>query len=393
MKNIEKHIRISHLLWKNLKNELSDNERLELNLLFEENPKFKKWFANFQKQSTIEKQVEEFYSIDINEKWNQLYPKIKNRNRFRISMQLLWRGAAIFIALLGIYILVDQIYFDTEMNNTTSEILPGSTKAMLTLSDGSKINLQKDSLQTIYDVGNIINSNGRELQYNPLAGRTENKEQLELNKIDVPRGGEFRLVLNDGTKVILNSETSLKYQVPFGTKNRMIELIKGEAFFEVAHNKELPFRVLTKEGLITAIGTSFNVRSYEHENNTYTTLAEGKVSIKTPDESIFYLTSGKQAVINKNSHELNILDVDLDRYLMWKDGEFIFENDRLEVILSDLARWYNFEVFYDSESLKDLKFSFYLERDKGIYKILELLKKTKSIEFDVSGNYILVKRQ
>ncbi len=390
MNRLEKHIKISRLLWKQLNDELSGQEEKELDLLFEENPKFKKWFSLFKKEKHIDTRLEEYYAIDIQEKWNEFYPRIKKENRIRTYSRFFLRAAAVIVLLLAVYFIVSEIRNDFDWQLAKSEILPGSSKAILTLSDGSKIKLQEKTIDTVYDVGNQIKSTGELLIYSKKE-EIANLSKPEINKVEVPRGGEFHVELNDGTKVWLNSETSIKYQVPFGTKNRLIEL-NGEAYFEVAHNKELPFIVKHQEVSVTALGTAFNVRTYTNEPYITTTLVEGKVLFENNNDNKLILSPGKQATFDKETHVFNVDDVDVKRFLVWRNGEFMFVDDRLEDIINDLARWYDFEVFYETEAIKDIRFTFYLNKNIGINKILQLLEKTERLRFDISEKYVLIKK-
>ncbi len=391
MNRLEKHIKISRLLWKQLNDELSGQEKKELDLLFEENPKFKRWFSSFKNEKHIDTRLEEYYAIDIQDKWNEFYPRIKKENRIRIYSRFFLRVAAVIVLSLAVYFIVSEIRNDFDWQLAKSEILPGSSKAILTLSDGSKIKLQEKTIDTVYDVGNQIKSTGELLIYSKKE-EIANLSKPEINKVEVPRGGEFHVELNDGTKVWLNSETSIKYQVPFGANNRLVELISGEAYFEVAHNKEYPFVVKHAKGSVTALGTAFNVRGYNEESYVATTLSEGKVAVESEEHEKVLLTPGMQAFFNKDDLSVEVKEVDLNRFVMWKNGEFMFVDDRLEDIINDLARWYDFEVFYETESIKDIRFTFYLNKNIGINKILQLLEKTERLRFDISEKYVLIKK-
>jgi len=390
MNTLEKHIKISRLLWKQLNDELSKEERKELDSLFNENPKFKKWYFSFNKEKHIDKRLEEYYAIDIEDKWNKFYPRIRKENRIKIYTRVFLRAAAVVLPLFLVYLFSTKFTNDTGQQMAEVEIVPGTPKAVLTLSDGSKINLQESTADTVYDVGNEIKSTGEFLTYSQTEN-TKISSDVELNMIEVPRGGEFHVELNDGTKVWLNSETTIKYQVPFGSRNREIEL-SGEAYFEVAHDKEHPFIIKHANGSVTALGTSFNVRVYKDETYVATTLAEGKVVVKNNEHENIILIPGRQAYFNKTDQSVTIKQVDVVRFLMWKNGAFMFIDDRLENIISDLSRWYDFDVDYESDDIKDIHFTFYLNKDIGFTKILELLSKTERVQFDISEKHVLVRK-
>ena len=274
-------------------------------------------------------------------------------------------------------------------NNVAHTITPGSTKAVLLLSDGSSVDLTNGNTENIdeYNGTKISKSNNKLLytQSEPKDGELIEK----YNTIKVPRGGEYQLVLSDGTKVWLNSETELYYPVQFIRNTREIKL-SGEAYFEVAKNTGKPFIVSFEDEKIEVLGTSFNVKCYADEINYQTTLVEGKVKYQNPSNELI-LSPNKQVEFNKQTKNLELKQVNSYDYIAWINGRFIFTNQRLETIFTSLSRWYNVEIIYQNENVKDIRFTGKLKRYDRIEQILEILEATKKIEIIANNNSLTVK--
>jgi ferric-dicitrate binding protein FerR (iron transport regulator) len=196
--------------------------------------------------------------------------------------------------------------------------------------------------------------------------------------------------LPDGTNVWLNAMSELRFPVKFGTKERKVELI-GEAYFEVAKNKEVPFKVLTAHQEIEVKGTHFNVNSYADENFARTTLLEGSVKISepaTPAKS-WMLSPGEQAETNKKTGQTVIANANLKGAVAWKNGYFLFNDEKLESIMAKIARWYDIEVVYEG-NLEGRSLLGQIERSKNISSILNLLELTGNVHFKISGRRVVV---
>jgi ferric-dicitrate binding protein FerR (iron transport regulator) len=263
---------------------------------------------------------------------------------------------------------------------------PGTQKAILTLSDGQKLFLEnrkqnkvllKNDFREIKDSSNI-------LVYKSII-KSQNLEKM--NNVYVPRGGEYKVILSDGTKVWLNSDTKFEFPMMFVGNKRVVAL-KGEAFFEVAKDKTKPFIVKTKGVDVEVLGTSFNISAYEKDDNIRTTLVEGSVKVISSTEEML-LTPGFQSEYSEN--KLVMKEIDTDLYTTWKDGVFKFENIRLHDLTTKLGRWYNVDFFFDNDKLKELKFNGAVKRDKPLSVILNILRETNYIDYDVNTNTILIK--
>jgi ferric-dicitrate binding protein FerR (iron transport regulator) len=210
-----------------------------------------------------------------------------------------------------------------------------------------------------------------------------------FNTINIPRGGEFNLVLSDGTRVFLNAMSSFKYPVSFTGNNREVEL-SGEAYFEVKKDPKKPFIVKTSAINIQVLGTSFNLNAYENTNEIVTTLVEGSVKlISHINNESRSLEPEEQATFHTDNGQTEIEQVDVNLYTAWKDGNFIFHDARLEDIMTTLTRWYTADVLYSDESIKELRFSGNLDRYGDINQILDIIETTKKIKIEINQNTIL----
>ena len=232
-----------------------------------------------------------------------------------------------------------------------------------------------------------VASNGQGIVYEEN-GKGVVKE--EYNKLVTPIGGEYRLTLSDGTKVFLNAASELKYPVEFMGDRRVVDL-DGEAYFEVHKDNQRPFVVRTKGAEVCVLGTSFNVNTYGDDGRIYTTLVNGSVrvlSVKNGQEKV--LTPGMQGVMNMQTGQLMVREVDVESYVAWREGRFVFRTMTLDLIMQQLQRWYDFEVFYQNLELKDYEFRGVIKRDMDLDKVLSVIKATTNVDFEVKGKVITI---
>lgn len=223
-----------------------------------------------------------------------------------------------------------------------------------------------------------------------LSYSSENTEaSTEWHTLKIPRGGEYVLILGDGSTVYLNAESQLTYPARFSDSERRVRLI-GEAYFEVAKDSVKPFIVETEPLQVRVLGTKFGVRAYPDEECIKTTLKEGKVSVAAKTEQRV-LIPDMQAVFNKSDECMEVKKVDVNQFIGWKDGRLIFDNCPLEQVLKDLGRWYSFDVIFDREELRTLPFSLNIKKHKVFEEVLELLENTGSVHFEIKENTVVVK--
>ncbi|GAB7087849.1 FecR family protein [Marinifilum fragile] len=270
---------------------------------------------------------------------------------------------------------------------------PGSNKAELVLADGKVLDLDADRKKSTIkeNDGTVINNTGTGLVYD---ASNKANELISYNSLVVPRGGEFQLELEDGTKVWVNSETRLRYPTKFPNGERVV-LLEGEAYFEVSKDKNRPFIVKTQGIDVRVLGTQFNISSYADDKAIQTTLVEGSVAVmdsKNPGTNLI-LDPGYQAVFSKGDRELENKKVNVDLYTSWKDGKFVFEQSSLYDIMNKVSRWYDVKVFYQNNTAGDINFTGTLKRYESLDRLLGMLEKTNEVKFFFKDNTIIVQKQ
>lgn len=272
------------------------------------------------------------------------------------------------------------------------EIAPGGNRGVLTLSNGKQIVLSdvsaKDTIAKEGEEDEVtikMNANG-EITYviNPNAAGT--KDDNSFNTLSTPTGGQYNIVLADGTKVYLNAVSSIKYPTQFNGDKRVVEL-EGEAYFEVAKNKNKPFIVKSDNQSIEVLGTHFNVHAYNNEAVVKTTLLEGSVAVAFKNQKTI-LKPGQQSDISDNASRIKVREVDTDEAVAWKNGRFKFDNADLRNVMRQLERWYGIKVEYRGD-VSDVRFSGGTFRNKNLSEVLKVLE-LSNIKFKVEGKTVIV---
>ena len=333
----------------------------------------------------------------------RVYQK-SDSGKFILSNSRAWYQIGVAASLLvilsiGLYFYSNRT-FDDQKTIAKSEIIqqkviiqPGGDKAVLTLSDGSKIILEDAkkgllanqagvSIQKTAD-GELLYSFAKNMRRIPEA----NPSEVIYNKIETPFGGKYQINLPDGSKVWLNSASSLRFPAFFSGKTREVEL-NGEAFFDVAKNPDMPFKVITKDQIVEVLGTQFNINSYADEESFKTTLIEGSVKVIYKDRVIL-LNPGQQFQPSLKSSK--VIEADTEEVTAWKDGYFLFKDEDIQSIMRKISRWYNVDVSYSGE-IPDVGFGGNISRSKGIDEVLNVLQLTDAVHFKVEGRRITVMR-
>ena len=309
----------------------------------------------------------------------------RRKRRFLISMARVAAVALPFVMAVVLYVGLNREEEQTLRPSLASNILPGTSKAVLTLANGQMIPLGKETTDsTIITDGTQISASGSGITY---VGGGES-DAVVYNKLEIPRGGEFCLTLSDGTRAWLNSETSIQYPVVFGAKERRV-FIQGEAYFEVAKDAKKPFTVQFMSSSVTVLGTSFNIRAYPEEKQSQTTLAEGSVRIYSPGSSML-LKPGEQAEVKALSGEMVKKEVDVKTFTSWKNGRFVFEQEPLENIMRTLERWYDIRVIFRDEGAKRISLSGNLKRYGDFSQVMNMLQMTGDVRFELHGNDVYI---
>jgi len=309
-----------------------------------------------------------------------------------------WKPYMIAASLVGLIVTAGWLYIKYQSVATTNttpviaahlknDVAPGGNKATLTLSDGSIVMLDSPGNGTIARQGatNIVKVDNGKLAYNAV---NEKPGEVTYNTLTTPAAGQFQLALPDGSKVWLNNASSLRYPVAFTGKAREVEL-KGEAYFEVAHNATLPFRVKVGSGmLVNVLGTSFNIAAYGDESQVKTTLLTGAVRVSEGSASAL-LKPGEQVQVNTEGVFSVPKEVDADGVIAWKNGLFHFERSDIRAVMRMLARWYNVDVVYEGP-VTDRLFGGDIQRNLNLSQVLEILQRNQ-VHFSLEGRRITVR--
>lgn len=389
---MEEHCKkIARLIVKKIFSGLSPREKNELALWLDQNESNRKLFDKIINSNNYRVWLR-YRDKEKEAAWKDVYTAIRTQKKLFLKRRIIRLAAAAIFPLLiagGIYFYISNPAFHkTTTNQKVAEISPGKGKAVLILDDGNSVVLETPEEEEILEKdGTVIRKSGEKLDYT----KQKNKEALQdlFNTIHVPQGGEYNLVLSDGTRVFLNAMSEFKYPVHFTGESREVEL-SGEAFFEVT-SSEQPFIVKTDNINIEVTGTSFNLNAYEDTKEVVTTLVEGKIKVKITDEpgKSLELMPEEQAIFKRDTRDMKVGKVDVSMFTGWKDGKLIFYDTRLEDIMTTLSRWYSSEVFYLNPSVKELHFSGSFNRYDDITQILDIIKSTKKVRIEVKGTTIL----
>lgn len=315
------------------------------------------------------------------------------------SRPVLWRPlrvAAIAILLAGIAGLV--LYFSNsrdvsetllaKKNQESSVVLSSNSRQVtLTLADGRTIILDSAGNGLLAsEAGAFVRKTGNEQIIYDASTAESNYSAVAYNTISTPKGKQFQIILPDRTKVWLNAGSTLKFPTVFSVRDRSVEL-SGEAYFEVASNKEKPFKVYSGNQTVEVLGTHFNVNAYTDEDAILTTLVEGSVKLSRSDgDQSQILKPGQQAKFEKF---FKVMEVDTYKAVAWKDGYLNFSHETIPTVMRKIARWYDIDVQYKGSVTKE-RFVGKIYRFQDISEVLEMLEHTGSVHFKQEGRLITV---
>lgn len=386
--------RIVGLLMKSLTEPLSEAEQAELDKWRAENPSNEAVRESIADPDKLLEAYRFWRSVDPARARAAMRSRIRTRGRRR-RIWALSSAAAVLLLLLVTSLLAlrksehryRDLYATYQTQQYMNAIHPGRTQARLTTDDGKIIVLGSDAAGND-EALRVEEQNGKR----DRSARGE-ADRTALNKLEIPRGGEFHITLEDGTEVWLNAESSLRYPEHFGEKDREVELT-GEAYFKVAPEADRPFRVRIDGQLIRVYGTEFNVMSYVEDQYVYTTLVEGRISIRPDNANLseLILTPGHQAVFAKSDNSTSVQPVNTDVVTSWRRGMFVFEDQTFEQIMRQLSRWYDFSYEFSSEELAATVFMGRVPRYGTFGDVLDILEKSGDLHFRVEGNRILISR-
>ena len=376
-------IDIETLILKYLQGKLAEEEKRQLDEWLKDD-RNKKLFSRLVNKQRILVKMERLDEYDWEKSWKVMEKKLHERKKFS------WKYWGMVASLLGIVLLGTWVFMEKNEKKSPVVVMrgvePGGVFAELVLPDGKIVELNKDSNNLFLgESGKVLrNENG-------VLFLTQDSVQLQkvgYSEIRTPRGGEYHVVLPDNSIVWLNADSKLRFPLTFSGKERRV-FASGELYFQVAKDSLSPFRIEV-EGLyeVEVLGTEFNVRAYS-DLPSATTLVDGRVLIRDKGTKVV-LKPGEQAVKGKHG-EVVVREVDVAPYIAWKQGYFLFEDERLEDILNELARWYDVNIFFENSSVREERFSVDMPRHESFEEVLRLIEQTRSIQIEIEGNNVFVK--
>ena len=329
---------------------------------------------NLLGQKDMVENDKELKRFPVWEAWRQAEKRLgRPRKGLRLLVECCKYAAVLAILAGGGYFLFRERPLEVKVTKVGMPVFHSGTKgARLILGDGKVVEITKDNrFQLAETDGTIIRKDSAGIVYSPV---TSAGDSLVYNKMETLTGMEYTLALSDGSLVYLNAETSVKYPVVFAENERMVEL-DGEAYFEVAKDASRPFIVRMNGVDVKVTGTSFNARAYRNEGKVVTTLIEGRVEVNGKA-----IVPGEQARYEVGNGDLEVAKVDVEHFIAWKEGYFVFRNERLEDVMRTLARWYKVEYYFIDEASKDVRIGARFGRYNDMTPIIEMLRETELVD-------------
>ena len=393
MEKINLIIEISELIARDLSGQLNQLEKESLEKWINSSEHNRQLYQRIINGRNLSERNFAYNSIDTERAWNKVSIGLVAQQKNRIVPLFFRYAAAILIPMLmGITAYWYLNEKPQKIAQPLAEIVPGTRNAVLVMANGKNVNLVNDTtINLVENDGTIIKNSNKELSYADQLPK-ETKQTL-LNTLLVPKGGEYTLILSDGSHVFVNSMSKLVFPVSFIGDKREITL-EGEAYFEVAKDKSKPFIVTIKGLQVEVLGTSFNIKAYPNDTQSFTTLIEGKVKLKSGSQSsnVSFLEPDQQAVYDPSVEGIVIQKVDAKRFMQWTTGKYAFTNLPLDEIMKTLSRWYDFNYQYNDESLKKIRFEGGLNKYESIDPILDIIQKTGKVKVSVKGKEVLFSR-
>lgn len=369
----------------------------------EEEQRLLNFYGSFQKQPESDLEIDQIGDNIFERIQETINPVEDDQYSYRF-----YYLKSISIAAMILLTITTGIYFYSNRElaepehfaeiDVRNDIAPGYNKAILTLADGSKISLDDAANGLLASQGNIAitkTENGQIVYEKNNVDRSKLiSNRSVINTIQTPKGGKYQIRLPDGSKVWLNSASTLSYPTTFTGNERKVQL-KGEAYFEISPNKKIPFRVQSDNQIVEVLGTHFNINSYDDEDYVKTTLLEGsvKVILNTKPNVISntrLLKPGEQSLTKSSRSDIRIENADTEKAVAWKNGYFKFRNTPIREIMREIERWYDVELVYEGKMPTD-EFTGFISNDVKISAVLKIMEESGGVKFTVKGKKLKVK--
>jgi len=369
----------------------------------EEEQRLLNFYGSFQKKSEPVEDIDDI-GENIFEKIQENILSVEEHSYSYKSQYLKSISIAAVILMVistGLYFYSNRMISEPESFaeiNVRNDIPPGYNKAILTLSDGSTISLDDAANGLLASQGNIAitkTENGQIVyERNNVDKSKFMSNRSVINTIQTPKGGKYQIRLPDGSKVWLNSASTLSYPTSFSGNERKVQL-KGEAYFEISTNKNVPFRVESDNQIVEVLGTHFNINSYDDEDYVKTTLLEGSVKVILSSNTnevarTKLLKPGEQSLTKSSQSNIRIENADTEKAVAWKNGYFKFRNTPIKEIMREIERWYDVELVYEGKISSD-EFTGFISNDVKISAVLKIMEESGGVKFSVKGKKLKVK--
>lgn len=379
---------IVHRVLRHLLGEGDEREREEFHRLIHE-PGLLNNASDLENREKIMEQLNTPSSFSSGEAYERFISYCRKRERMRWIRFARVAAVLVLPVLLGVgaWWLLSREKDSAALLSQVEEVSPVSPKAYLTLETGQHVALGQQGQTTMQD-GSVMRQDSAVVSYAGL--EKADKSKVVFHELNVPRGGEYLLVLSDSTRVWVNADSRLRYPVRFEGK-REVYLLAGEAYFDVARDEALPFVVHTSRGQVKVLGTEFNVNTYDKEAGVVTTLVEGSVQFAAPGKAVksVVLKPGDQ-LLTGEGNDWQVREVNVAEYVAWKDGEYVFNHQTLENLMKIVERNYDVTVFFASEECKSLRFSGDLKKYDKVEKFLQFIETGGDVRFVIKDRTITV---
>ena len=379
--------RLKKIIVKDILGSASGEERRLLDEWRNQSEEHQRLYEKLVSGSFLEKAVSDNNKALRRREWKRLEARIVRRRGRSVRLIRFRVAAAVCILALGIGAvgLWSNSRQDRSGSPLAGSIRVGSPKAIVELAGGQQFLFNKDTTLRLEAQGIQLVSSRDTLDIIQPVIAGERGE--EYNVVRIPHGGEYITRLPDGSVVHLNAGSELKVPVHFGTESREVWL-RGEGFFEVVHRENLIFTVHTDKADISVLVAEFGVRAYTDEKEVVTTLVQGAVGVSS-GRTYDRLKPGEQARI-AGKGDVRVAEVDIYPFIAWKNGRMVFENERLEKIMAELQRWYDFELFYADPDVKEMHFTIDILKYEEISKVLNLMERMNKVKFTQKGRTVVV---
>ena len=373
----------------------SEEDKKQLQLWLDSSQENKENYDRLMRETCLTDRYRQFAQVDEKRAWERFQKKhfsVRSARWIKIG-----RYAAIFILpVIGFAIWfwalrqMDSkpvISDETRVTMIRSEQM-GKQKATLVLANGQTVDLKSAPAKPLQD--SVV----QPVSQSPIPEiDTDEPEEVPVvqnNKLSTYDDSEFWMTFEDGTRVHLNYNTTLKYPPHFGTSTRTVYL-DGEAYFQVAKDSKRPFRVITANGVVKQYGTTFNVNTHV-PGVTKVVLVKGSVSVLPNQGGEYKIKPGELAVLQAATEDVQISAVDIEPYVAWNSGRFVFDNCSLESLMNVISRWYNKEIVFESEDTKKIRFTGDIDRYGSIEPILKAIQRVTHLEMEIQGKSIIIRK-